>query len=128
MDQAKRKQKKFEPIVKARKAELEQQQVALAKARKKRLEAVSELRSNQQVYLDGVDRLNQQRKSGEMKSLLTLESSLDTIKSRLYENIKEVRFREQEERSHIDSVLDAQSRLNAIEKLRDKYRDIAVKN
>ena len=125
MDEAKKKVKKFDPIVRARKAQLDQEQAILAALRQKRLDAVDELRSNQKIYMDGVNKLNRERKSGNMKALLTLESTLDTIKATLYENIKEVRHRENEEKIQIDSVINAQTRLKAIEKLTDKYSELS---
>lgn len=121
MDPAKVSKKKIQPLIKVRQAQLEIEHSRLQDLRLKKIEAVDALRLNQKKYLDGVDSLNQKRKQGNMKALLTLEGSLDSIKNSLYDNIREVRYREDEEKKQIGQVLLAQSNLKSLEKLSEQY-------
>lgn len=122
MSETLNKVKKVQPLVRAKKAFLDQQSAALALIRQEKIEIVRMMKENQSRYMTGVDQLNVVRSSMERHNLLTLESGLDILKSKWYQLYKEVQNVEMKEKAQLANVVSAQTDLLKMEKLEDKYR------
>jgi flagellar export protein FliJ len=113
--------KKVHPLVRAKKAMLDQEASTLAQIRQEKIAVVQRMKENQKKYMDGVDHLNVVRESAERSNLETLENGLDLIKSKWYQLYKDVQTVEQKEKAQMGNVLNAQRELKKMEKLREKY-------
>lgn len=123
MIESARKNKKLEPLVKARKIQLDIEATRLAEIRRERLAREAELVSNQQQYLKGIEELNRERQSNNRSKLSTLEQSVDYIKMLWYSNLKELRRLELVEQAQLANVRVAETNLKVIEKLGVKYQE-----
>ena len=115
--------KKVQPLVRAKKAMLDQEAVRLSKIRSEKIAVVQRMKENQTKYMSGVDQLNVIRGSEDRQNLETMEQSLDVIKSKWYQLYKEVQTCEKQEEAQIANVLNAQKELLKVEKLRDGYEE-----
>lgn len=111
---------RVQPLIKVRKAQLDHEAQALAEIRKTKLAALDELRKFQTSYIQGVEELNRLRQAGDISRLLTMESSVDYVKSQWYQSLKMVKHIEEQEKSQLDQVLSAQRQLKSTEALNDR--------
>ena len=121
MDNLKSKHKRIQPLIKIRKAQLDEETLALNAIRAEKMKALGELRKNQELYIKGVDDINRTRQSRDTRNLLTLESGLDLVKSQWYSALKEVRMVEEKEKAQLMQLMIAQRNLKSLERLADRY-------
>ncbi len=120
MRQIRKKIDRVQPLLRIRKAQMDQEAQVLAEIRQTKLEALDQLRKHQTSYIQGVEELNRLRQAGDIARLLTLETSLDFVKSQWYQSLKNVKNIEEQEKSQLNSVLDAQRQLKSTEALNDR--------
>ena len=121
MNSADKKLKRVEPIIRARKAQLDRETSLLGDIRRQKVELVSELRKYQQMYVKGVEDLNHIRTSGDLGRAGMIESSVDFAKAQWYDALRKVREVEQREKAQLENVLAAQQELKSIETLGDRF-------
>jgi len=121
MQRVTKKIKRVKPLILVREAQLSNETGILNEIRSKKFEAMSALRENQRLYLDGLAVLNTERNSGRSGRLLTLESSLDVAKDRWFEALRKFRRLEEEEKVQVVQVMAAHRNVNALENLKERY-------
>lgn len=122
MSTPERKLARMKPIVRVRKIQLDQESLELAKIRLEKTEKMKELRGHQREYMFGIDKLNAERASNAPKMLEVLENSVDYVKNRWQQCIRELRLIEERERAQIANTLTADRSLKSVQKLEDRYR------
>jgi flagellar export protein FliJ len=122
MQQSMRKIKRVQPLIRMKKAKVDEEAAVLEAIRKKKLEIVSTMKENQRRYMEGVEQLNAVRASRGRSNLTTLEGSLDYVKAEWYRLYKMVQDVEAQERSQIEQVLFAERELKSVEKLQERYQ------
>lgn len=122
MQQAHRKLKRVKPLIKAKEARLDQEAAILAVIRREKMEAVAMLRESQRIYMEGVAKLNSERKSVDRDMLLTLEQSLDFARDRWHSAFRSVQEMEKKEEIQLGQLVIAQQSLKSFERLQDKYK------
>jgi flagellar export protein FliJ len=123
MERLNKKIKRVKPLIRFREKRLLTETEALNKIRQVKLETIAKLKENQRLYLEGLKTLNHERQSGQSGRLLTLESSLDVVKNRWFESLKELRKVEEQEKIQIVQVMIAQKDVKTLEKLEDRYKE-----
>lgn len=123
MDRINKKIKRVKPLIRVREAHLASEAEVLGAIRHRKQAAMAALKENQRLYLEGLQTLNKERQTGSSGRLPTLESSLDFVKSRWFEALKELRRFEEQEKLQIVQVMIAQKDVKSLEKLEDRYRD-----
>ena len=78
--QSQRKIKRVQPIIKMKKAKVDEEAAVLTAIRHEKVEVVKAMKENQKRYMEGVEELNRIRVSKTRQNLDTLESSLDFVK------------------------------------------------
>lgn len=121
MRELKQKLTKVKPIVRARKAQLDQESVMLASIRHEKATLLDELEATQKAYIEGVDELNRQRTGSFNTKLEVFEKGLDYVKQQWYDALRSVREMEKQEQAQLANVLVAQKNLKAVETLEEKY-------
>lgn len=124
MTEAKAKLKKVAPLIRAREAQLNQQAQRLNKIRNLKMQAIEDLRQSQKDYVTAVDTINAQRQSSDRSLLLTLESSIDMVKSRFYQSLRRVRDCEHQERLQLAALVAAETNKKSAEKLEERYKTL----
>lgn len=122
MQQSYRKLKRVAPLIKAKEARLDQEAAILAAIRREKMDAATRLRESQRIYMEGVERLNRERKSTEREMLLPLEQSLDHVRERWHSDFRKVQEIEKREELQVAQLVLAQQNLKSFERLRDKYK------
>jgi len=113
--------KKMQPILRTRKVQLDLLSADLVKIRNHKAQKLDELSLNQQAYINGVHRLNEERQSNDRSMLHALEHSIDHVKSLWHKCLGELRQIEQEERAQVNQIMSTQSELKAAETLVGRY-------
>ena len=126
MANSRKKLKQMKSIVKVRQVQLNTEVQTLSSIRHLKLEALKELKHNEKLYIEGVDKLNIERQSQNRSQLGPLESSLDFVKAKWERCMREVRRIEDRERAQIAQVLNAELNLKSVEKLSDKYEQEVI--
>ena len=126
MTEAKAKLKKVAPLMRAREAQLNMQAQKLQEIRNSKMQAIEDLRQSQKDYVAAVDTVNSQRQSSDRSMLLTLESSIDLLKSRFYQALKRVRECENQERMQLAAVVAAETNKKSAEELETRYSNLLV--
>lgn len=121
MKSPKDKLKRIGPLIKSRKRELESETSLLNNLKALKIKKIEELRENQRKYMSGVDQLNQDRSKGKIHSTTALGQSLDFVKEKWQQNLKQVHEIEKEEKMQLSKVLDAQRDLKSMEALEERY-------
>lgn len=122
MQSAAKKAKRLEPVIEERKARFDNELTQLAVVRKKKIEAVSAMRATQKEYMDGVNRLNEERSTQNRLMLDALETGLDNVKNlwmKLYQDVIEI---EKMEKDQAELMSRAHRDLEAIKTLQSKYK------
>lgn len=125
MSQAKDKMRRVKPLLRAREAQLNSEAQKLQRLKDMKLQALDDLKRSQNDYILTVEKINAQRQSNDRGMLLTLENSVDVVKSRFYHSLKRVRELEHQEKQQMHAVLEAERNLQSAEKLRGKYQENA---
>ena len=126
MTRLNKKIKRVKPLIRFREVRLLHETEALADIRRQKADAMAKLKENQRLYLDGLKSLNHERQSGATGRLLTLENSLDFVKGRWCESLKDLRKIEEREKIQVVQVMVAQKDVKTLEKLEDRYREQSV--
>jgi flagellar biosynthesis chaperone FliJ len=113
---------KMRPLVKVRKIQLDRESMILADIRNEKRVKLQELKKNQQEYLQGIDRLNTERQCSDPKLLEVLESSVDYVKQRWYNCIRDLRVIEEKEKAQLANMMAADRNLKSVAKLEERYR------
>lgn len=122
MSQSLKKMKRVQPVIKVRSAQVDNEAAILNEIRTRKQAVVAEMKSNQRQYMEGIDRLNQERASMNREMLVPLEDSLDFIKSKWFMLYREVQELEHREQVQLTKVLAAQRDLKAVERLQENYK------
>jgi flagellar export protein FliJ len=123
VSEARRKMLRIEPVIKVRKAKVDQEIIVLNQIRADKQAAVTDMRESQRKYMEGVDRLNRERGSTAREMLAPLEGTLDYIKNRWYSLYKRVQEIEQREKAQLFQIDLAERDLRAVEKLSEIYAE-----
>jgi flagellar export protein FliJ len=118
-----KKRKRFEPILKIKKIELDREVLALERIKAQHVAAYASLMEKQRQYIEGVDTLNKLRQECDLTRLMTFECGLDSVKMKWHEAMQALREIQAEERFQMGVVLEAQKSLKSIEKMIEKYRE-----
>jgi flagellar biosynthesis chaperone FliJ len=121
------KMKKIQPLIKIRKLQLDQETAVLSQIQLKREEAAQALMQSQQTYIQGVEKLNQERQSSDRKMLSALEQGVDFAKAQWYQRLMALRAVEEEERLQFRQVAEAQKRMKMLEHLDERYLEQHIK-
>ncbi len=121
MSEARRKMLRIGPVIKVRKAKVDQEIMVLNQIRADKQAAISDMRESQRQYMEGVERLNRERGSTAREMLAPLEGTLDYVKNRWYSLYKRVQEIEQREKAQIFQLDLAERDLRAVEKLSETY-------
>lgn len=121
MNEIKAKIKRNGPLLKIRKSELDRENLVLGQIRQSKIEAIGQLKNYQRQYVEGVEKLNELRISGDLGTLMNLESTIDYVKAKWYQSLKDVRKIEDDEKQQLQVVIEAQQKLRTIEILDEKY-------
>jgi len=122
LEQAKRKLKRIGPVLKAKNAEMEKEAAELYSIRTEKKRREKDLSNITDSYMNGVNQLNQVRKSGSFSQLNFLEQTVDFLKRKWDMSFNSVKEFEILERNQLTLVTLAQQNLKAVEKLEEKYR------
>ncbi len=122
-----KKHARIQPLIKIRQTQFDQAVSALQQIQEEVKAAASTLQHFQMMYIQGVDRLNQERQSSERKMLDALESSIDYAKRQWYQKLSILRELQEIEKEHLAAVKEAQLRLKMLEKIEDRYhKDVTL--
>lgn len=113
---------KIGALVRIKKIELQKVQMALAQTRQKKALLISEMKSKQLSYLEGVEHLNSVRTSSFRSNLKTLEEAVDHSKALWFASFKAVQEADFVEKSQIQQAITAESSLKAIEQIQTNYQ------
>jgi flagellar biosynthesis chaperone FliJ len=127
MTKPQQKMKKIQPLIKIRKLQLDQETALLNQIQLKREEAAQALMLSQQTYIEGVEKLNNERQSAERKLLSALEQGVDFAKAQWYQRLMALRAVEEEERLQFRQVAEAEKRMKMLEHLDERYFEQHVK-
>jgi len=121
VQELKEKLKRVKPLIKARKAQLDEESRHLEEIRQRKRAIATSLNEYQVKYLEGVERLNKERASPNRQHALTLEASVDHVKTRWYQSLKALREMESHEKAQLEYVRMAHTNLRAVEILQERY-------
>ncbi len=127
MPNSQQKMKRIQPLIKIRKIQLDQETALLNQIQLKREEAAQALMQSQQTYIEGVEKLNQERQSSERKLVSALEQGVDFAKAQWYQRLMALRAVEEEERLQSRQVAEAQKRMKMLEHLDERYLEQYLK-
>jgi flagellar export protein FliJ len=123
-----KKVKRLTPVIEVRQARFDEENNRLIDVRERKLRAVAAMRAKQREYMEGVQRLNDERGTANRLMLEALESGLDNVKAHwmsLYQSVVEL---EREEKAQLEAMSKAHRDLEAIKTLQNKYRDEASRD
>ncbi len=127
MANSQQKKKRIQPLIKIRKIQLDQETALLNQIQLKREEAAQALMLSQQTYIEGVEKLNQERQSSERKLVSALEQGVDFAKAQWYQRLMALRAVEEEERLQSRQVAEAHKRMKMLEHLDERYLEQYLK-
>ncbi len=127
MPNPQQKMKRIQPLIKIRKIHLDQETALLNQIQLKREEAAQALMLSQQTYIEGVEKLNQERQSSERKLVSALEQGVDFAKAQWYQRLMALRAVEEEERLQSRQVAEAHKRMKMLEHLDERYLEQYLK-
>ncbi len=127
MPNPQQKMKRIQPLIKIRKIQLDQETALLNQIQLKREEAAQALMLSQQTYIEGVEKLNQERQSSERKLVSALEQGVDFAKAQWYQRLMALRAVEEEERLQSRQVAEAHKRMKMLEHLDERYLEQYLK-
>ncbi len=127
MPNPQQKMKRIQPLIKIRKIQLDQETALLNQIQLKREEAAQALMLSQQTYIEGVEKLNQERQSSERKLVSALEQGVDFAKAQWYQRLMALRAVEEEERLQSRQVAEAHKRMKMLEHLDERYLEQHMK-
>lgn len=116
------KMRRIDPLINAKKSELEREGLILSEIRKEKELAAVQTRENQRLYMEGVDKLNQLRNSQSRSLQLSLEGSLDYVKGKWQESYRKTKELERQEQAQLFHLAQIQKGLKSFENLKEKYR------
>ena len=119
---AKRKMDRLDPVAKVRKREMDVIASQASQLERQIRETATELKASQDAYMRGVNQLNTVRTSGDRQNLLTLETSVDSLKEKwhsLYHKLNQLKQAKQQVTAQLRL---AQRNMKAVEVLQDKYQ------
>lgn len=122
MPETQKKIKRLASVIRVRKKAVEDASNVLALTRNKKLAAMENLRSVQNEYLTGIERLNLERSSLSRDKLAPLERGLDATKEkwmRIYQQVLDLEKKEQVDHSILSKAL---MDLKAVDSLSESYR------
>ena len=122
MNQIVQKSKKIDPVIKARRLAVELEAKNLMKIRAEKLQLVRQIKHYQKEYLLGVEKVNSERSKSQFETISTLESSVDLVKDRWYETLRDLRMAEDREKAQLANLIVARKHLLAVEQLSDRYQ------
>jgi flagellar biosynthesis chaperone FliJ len=117
-----KKAKRLNPVIEERQTKFDAETQKLNEIRKRKMDLVAIMRARQQEYMDGVNRLNEERGTSNRLMLEALETGLDSVKNQwmaLYQAIIEL---EREEKNQFLVMSQAHRELEAIVTLQNKYK------
>lgn len=121
MQDAFRKVKKVQPLVRFKKKRVDEESMILQAIRREKIQIVATMKENQKRYMQGIENLNKIRQSKERANLETMEQALDFVKAEWFKLYRKVQEIEGKERQQVAQVLTAERELKSIEKLQEKY-------
>ena len=113
--------KRVKPLIKSKKADFDREVSIFEQIKFEKIEAINHLRQNQQKYLDGANQMNSEREKGNFQAASVLEPSLEYVKSKWHESLKNVQTLENKQDEQLKKVMSAQSELKSFEALEEKY-------
>jgi flagellar export protein FliJ len=122
MSTAQKKANRLQPVVEQRQIRFDYESNKLTDVQRRKSATVIAMRTKQREYLEGVQRLNDERGSSNRLMLEALERGLDTVKSQwmtLYQAVIEL---DREEKLQTDVMSQAHRELEAIKTLQERYR------
>lgn len=122
MLQLQKKAKRLDPVIEERQSKFDAENEKLNLIRRRKLETVAAMRSKQQEYMDGVNRLNEERGTSNRLMLEALEGGLDSVKNQWMALYQEVIQIEKEEKMQLAVMSQAHRELEAIKTLQTKYK------
>lgn len=121
MRDTQRKIKRVQPVINIKQTKVDEEAAVLNVIRNEKQVLVKKMKENQTTYMTGVERLNNLRNSSDRENLVTLEQSIDFVKSQWYQLFKQVQEIEQKEKAQISRLIVAETELRSAEKLKEKY-------
>ena len=121
--QMQRKIKRVQPIIRMKQQKVDEEAQVLEAIRLKKREVVQSMKDSQRQYMEGINQLNQVRKSPTRPNLETLESAVDHVKRRWQKLFVDVQEIERQEKQQIAQLLTAERELKSVEKLKERYEE-----
>jgi len=121
MQDAFRKIKKVQPLVRFKKKRVDEEAMVLQAIRREKILIVATMKENQKRYMQGIEDLNKIRSSRSRDNLETMEQALDHVKAEWFKLFKKVQEIEGKEQAQVAHVLTAERELKSVEKLQEKY-------
>ena len=122
MQTLRKKVKRLEPVIEGRQTRFDEENQKLVEVRQRKASTVAAMRAKQREYMEGVERLNDERGTANRLMLEALETGLDNVKTqwmRFYQAVVEI---EREEKAQAEIMGQAHRELEAIKTLQNKYR------
>jgi len=124
MTQTQRKLNRLETVIRIRKKAVDDASIILSTTRNQKKTALDHLQRTQQAYLQGIERLNQERTSLDRDKLQPLETGLDLTKTKWMEIYQQVVSLDRKEKEEHQALKNALTNLKAVDKLEDRYENI----
>lgn len=121
MTRTQQKIKRMHSVVRIKKQEVDNAALVLSATRRKKVATLENLTLTQKSYLQGIERLNQERASMDRDKLEPLEQGLDKTKRKWMELYNEILQIEKQEKLEEGILAAAMNKLQAIDKLEEKY-------
>lgn len=122
MQQLAKKVKRLDPILEVRKSRFEAENQKLATLKQKKEEASRAMQKKQSEYMEGLQRLNEERNTSERSMLEALEIGLDSIKQDWISLYALMIDCERAEKLQHGVVIEVFRELEAIKVLQSKYQ------
>jgi flagellar biosynthesis chaperone FliJ len=123
VNEFKEKLQRIEPIIRAKKAQYDQEVLRLKEIREEKQFALKALEKEQKNYLNSVEILNKTRQSGDFSTLDSLEDGIEFVKAKWVDNLRVLRTTESREEAQQGHVLVIQRQLKSFEKLSEIYEN-----
>ena len=121
--QMQRKIKRVQPLIKMKQQRVDEEAAVLEAIRQKKREVVQSMKDSQRQYMEGINQLNQVRRSPARPNLETLEQAVDHVKRRWQKLFVDVQEIEKKEKAQIAQLLTAERELKSVEKLKERYEE-----
>ncbi len=121
MQEAFKKIKKVQPLVRFKKKRVDEEVMVLQAIRHEKIQVVATMKENQKKYMQGIEDLNKLRASRQRANLETMEQSLDHVKAEWFKLYRRVQEIEGKEKTQLTHLLTAERELKSVERLREKY-------